>query len=55
MTLNYRNAPRYVMQLSVGLAVLKRMKIDPYYQHQKDMPGSVDFSNAQIVHEPQGQ
>jgi len=42
----------YAVQLFPELAVIYRpklMNIDPYCRQQKDSPGSVDFSNVQIV------
>jgi len=39
----------YAVQLFPELAIYKLMNIDPYCRQQKDSPGSVDFSNVQIV------
>ena len=33
-----------------GVPVYKRIKTVPYYQQQKDSPGSVGFSDVQIAH-----
>jgi len=50
MTLNDYSAQTYaICGFFEELAVSKQMKINPYYQPQKDSPGSVYFSDLETL------
>jgi len=50
MTLNDRNAPIYQISLLSGARCVNLNEDKLILSAEKDCPGSVDFSNLQVIH-----